>query len=160
MAASNAKSRKTAKAPKKNDLPKKIDLPDGVKASGSGGDRTYTTEIAGQPIKLKTDSLVGQLLGGDAEVSFSVGGTFDKAGQLQGADAARAAVRVLKIMQYDAARRPDGFIYTTHAHRGDGFGKDRQRIYEKVGFSSPKENALGARQYAIVKNGKLEPYTP
>ena len=146
MAASNAKNRKGAKG---NALPAGVTV-----KNSANGDREYTTEVAGTPIAFRVEATTGDANG---EVLFAVGGSMNRTGQLQGSDATRAAVKVLGIMRHDAKSRPDGFVYSLYPRNSDGFGKERRQIYEKIGFSS---NSGSQYQYAIVRNGKLEPHTP
>ena len=133
-------------------------LPEGVKMQESSeGDREYRVEVGGKELKFRSDTEDAQRYDADGDISFSIAKSLDKGG-LQGSDAARAGVKVLKIMRYDASTRPNGYVYSTSAYGLDGNGKDRQRIYEKVGFSKPKK--AGGVQYSIVRNGKMEPYYP
>ncbi len=155
--AGGSKGRRSAKKAEKAPKGGGAELPEGVEILAGPRGEFYKFTEGGKTVEFKVMAQFGAGKNADGEAYFTVGGSFEKTKQLEGRDATRSALKILRIMRYDAATRPDGYIYQNKPYTKDGFGKDRARIYEKVGFSA--RNSSG-RQYAIVKDGKLQPYTP
>jgi len=115
--------------------------------------------VDGEIIKFATGELIQ---GEEVEVDFSMGdyGSMNTGRIPDPAAAAFAAKRLLRIMQYDASTRPDGFEYKTSAFVDDGRGAERAHGYEKIaGFSRPIDGVYGYYQYGIVRDGRITPNT-
>jgi hypothetical protein len=95
--------------------------------------------------------------GTDSSVSFYIDKSSLRVEPESAKDNLLIALKIKRIMGFDVSTRPDGFRYKNNATVDDGMGKERARIYEKIGFSKPKGGRKGATQYAVVKNGKLSP---
>lgn len=89
-----------------------------------------------------------------ADIIFDVDNRLDRSENLPAATRTAIARKVGQIMRYEASTRPDGFVFTNTAHKADGFGRTREALYGRAGFSLPY--ADGA-QYAVVRNGRLVP---
>lgn len=130
-----------------------VGLPNGVNlVSDNSGGRVYEFSAGGNRVTFKVfndDARSGS-------VSFTVGGGYDRGG-LQGRDADRAALTVMRIFKHDVGTRSNGFKYDTIAYTGDGFGAKRAAAYERAGFSAPYGGRPGGTQFGVVKNGKLVP---
>jgi hypothetical protein len=96
----------------------------------------------------------------DGLVGFTVGGQFaqNRFNRLTPDESANVAGKLLKIIKFDAASRPDGFKYVTSAVTSDGEGAKRALAYESVAkFSRPVAGRAGSKQFGIVKDGKIVP---
>lgn len=131
-------------------------LPEGTQFRDQGFRREYSVDVGGEKVSLTVSEQMPSARS-HGEIAFTIGGSYSK-GKLAGRDADRAALKVMRMAKHDAANRQDGYIYSTRAFKEDGAGKQRRQLYERFGFSKPTRT--GQPQYAIVKNGKLEPYTP
>jgi len=93
-------------------------------------------------------------------VDFSINDSFDKDDKISSEESNRISIKIAKILQYDASRREDGEQYQTSAYTDDSdeYGAVRAYAYERIAkFSRPSGGEAGGYQYAVVKNGKLEP---
>lgn len=100
--------------------------------------------------------------GSTKNVDFTINGAMDKAESLATEEANRISIKIAKIMQFDASQRADGEKYVTSAYTGDSeeYAAVRTYAYERIAkFSRPVGGEPGAYQYAVVKNGKLQPDT-
>lgn len=161
---------KKAEQSKQEEKPKpKSTMPDGVtvdRATMRDQDEPYNASFYNFRINDSTVDLVvtegdfyAKTAGANATVDFSVDYSMDKTGSLSGRDAVVAAIKLRRIMEHDAASRPDGYVYGVVAYSLDGFGARRQQAYEKMGFSAPIRDSRGY-QKAVVENGRLKPWTP
>lgn len=112
---------------------------DGVMLNEKNGDRNYEFEQNGTKINFLIDR--------DGEVSFEIGGQLIAEGRLQGRDAIKATLKLRKIMQSDAATRPNGFQYVTAAETRDTRGASRTVLYNSSGFSRPSGG--GSRWHSV-----------
>lgn len=90
------------------------------------------------------------------EVTVAVNGTVNKEGEISSKDGLKLALASRETVNGYVKKVPDGTIITAAPHMGDGFGKERIRLYEKAGFSSPDENNV---MHSIVNSGKITPIT-
>lgn len=138
---------------KKKELPKEVEVED----LGRGGAQ-YTHETKnGNTLEVL---MIPTSDGKSKSVDFMINGEMDKADNLSPDEANRISIKIAKIMQFDASQREDGDRYQTSAYTDDSeeYAAVRAYAYEKIAkFSRPVGGAPGGLQYAIVKNGKLEP---
>lgn len=92
---------------------------------------------------------------GSSSVSFYVNGTTRQEGRLSLGERQAISMRLLSEIRRDARTRPDGYRYYVSAATSDGFGAERGRAYEAIGFSRPAY--VGGGQVARVVNGRLTP---
>ena len=74
-------------------------------------------------------------------------------------DVKKIGLAAFKAMKMHIEAMPEGTILECSAYSSDGSGKYRQRIYNKIGFGEPVRGELGNSQFAIKRDGKLQPLT-
>ena len=93
-------------------------------------------------------------------VDFTVNDSFDaNSGDnatLGDKDKLKIATTILKQMKQGFNEMPDGTLFSAEAYYGDGKGKQREKLYQKFGFSKP--DSVG-QMYGLKENGKLRPIT-
>lgn len=144
----------------------KFSLPDGVRAedittpllSGSGvlKDRNYYFKTGDLRVEVSFSETPGS---NSVSIDFTVNGRFGLGSKISDRDANLIALKVAKITKYDATTRPDGFKYDASAFNSDGYGARRSLGYNKQGFTIPDSGRPGAKQYGVVKNGRIVPDT-
>lgn len=136
-------------------------LPSGVEVTDSNGLKKYDFTVGTENVQFKVydGDKYTRNQDGAAQVSFNVGGGAARVlGKLSPREASVAALKIAKVMKYDALTRPDGFKYTTYAvMAGDNREATRALSYQSIGFSRPVSGSIGLDQYAVVKGGKLTP---
>lgn len=135
-------------------------LPEGVSVEDFDEDgvavRTYSFTAGDRPVNF---IVARGSSNSDNEVGFTVAGSFDReAGRQNRRENIQIVQNVRRIMTADAASRPDGFRYVTSASTADGLGDQRASLYARAGFS--RVARAGENQYAIVRNGRVEPAGP
>ena len=132
-------------------------LPDSVFAQKhrDGVSVDYKFKVQDVPVEL---SVFKSLSSNEYTVDFSVDDNFTEISDvLSKRDAAAIAIKLAKIITYDASKRAEGFQYKTSAVTSDGQGAKRSLAYERLGFSRPTDAVAGGYQYGTVKDGKLTP---
>lgn len=139
----------------KKEIPKDVDAED----LGRGGVQYTHDTKAGNKLEVIITPVAD---GSTKNVDFTINGAMDKAEGLATEEANRISIKIAKIMQFDASQREDGEKYVTSAYTEDSeeYAAVRTYAYERIAkFSRPVGGEPGAYQYAVVKNGKLEPDT-
>lgn len=90
--------------------------------------------------------------------------TSTRLGDTYSTENARIAVGVLQTVKYHLSKVPDGSLVRAGAYQLDGFGAERERVYQRLGFSAPLRNDVNSFKtgdmWARVQNGKLIPFVP
>lgn len=135
-------------------LPKDVEVDDDGRGSTS---YIYTTKQYN-----RLDVNMTPVSPDSTDVEFKINRSLKKSEDISPEESKRISVKIAKIMQYDASRRPDGAQYESSAYTGDSpeYGAVRAYAYEKIGnFTRPAGGSPGGDQYGIVKNGKVIPDT-
>jgi hypothetical protein len=120
-------------------------------------------------VLLTSDSSMGEvvmktLVGKNrVEVTFSpnqgfnyrVNGRLDKGTVKDRKEQLKVAQTVRQMWDATVRAAPEGTVFKTSAHDGDGSGAARQKAYQRVGFGAPQQKR--GFMYAIKRNGQLEP---
>lgn len=122
-------------------------LPNGVQVQDSEGSRSYSFDAEDKTITMRIKN---------GNVDFDIDGDYNLS-NLGRSASNRVAINLLRIMEYDAAGRPDGFKYRTDAWDGDRAVATRVTAYTSIGFSRPINGQMGSKQFATVVNGRLTP---
>lgn len=140
-------------------VPKKVNegLPQDVSVQDREYDREYTHNTkSGHQLKVKI-IYMGENSSG---ISFDVDNSADKHTSLSQREKDAIALKVARIAKHDAQTRSDGHRYNVKAHDADEYGAARAQAYERIsGFTRPKYGMVGHDQFAVTRNGKMQPDT-
>lgn len=90
---------------------------------------------------------------GTREIGFTVNDSFDRADDTENRIAIAKAVR-RELLDY-ISKQPEGSIFISGTNLSDDAANTRVKAYKRAGFSE----LINEAQYAIIKDGKLQPYT-
>ena len=128
-------------------------LPPGVRVSNRiPGTTEYKVAVGSNTL-----NFFAEQGGGYMSYSFQVNGSLTRTGAVDPVASRQIANQVLRIARYDVSTRPEGTVMAVSAVTWDGAGESRARAYTAFGFSRPAR--AGDSQYAIKRDGRLQPLT-
>lgn len=133
-------------------------LPEGTHESRNGQHRRYFyTSPEGNQLLFIAEAR--PLLSGTqiVQYEFQVNQRYIRTGSIEPRDRQNLALATLRIAKYDVSNRPEGSLFSVSASTGDNLGASRARAYAAFGFSST--SSPGDGQYAVKRNGRLQPLT-